>query len=147
MFKTYFSAILFFGLIVMSCHVSIPSHDMTIINNTADSVYFEISEYKSVKDGIRNMAFEKVTDSRTNITKDTLMGWVLKPLDTIHPGKLDTTWKQFAAKKGGLTFLFYKRNIEKMPPQQFLTQKDIFKRIDLTKRQLDSLQYVVKLNN
>jgi hypothetical protein len=147
MVKRSQSSILLAFLLAVSCHVALPHHDITITNHSKDSVYFEIQEYNLGGNNIRNMAFEKVTDLKTNITKDTLMGWILKPGDTIHPGKLDTTWMQFAAEKNGLTILFYKRNIEKLPPEQILTNKDIFRRVDFTTKQLDSLKYVIELNN
>jgi len=140
-------SILFPLLLVTSCHVAKPNHDITIINSTTDSLYFEVLGYNSIKDGIRNLAFGKVTDLKTNITKDTLMGWILKPRDTIHPMKLDTSWKQFAIKNHGLTLLFYKRNIEKLPPEKPLKKKDIFREVKLTTNQLDSLKYIIELNN
>lgn len=128
-----------------SCHMSIPLGGITIINSTTDSLYFEISGYKSVISGVKNRAFAEVTDLTTNTKKDTLMGWILNPNDTIRPTKLDTSYKQLAAVTNGLTILFFKRTIEKLPPDQLLTEKYIFRRVDVTPKQLDSLKYIIEI--
>src|SRR5471030_592130 len=121
------------SITTFSClHMAIPLGGITIINSTKDSLYWEIYGYKSVGKGVRNMAFTKVTDMKTNATKDTIMGWLLKPNDTIRPHKLDTSYKQFAIKKNGLTILFFKKTVEKLPPNRRLTAKDIFRRVDVT---------------
>jgi hypothetical protein len=92
------------------------------------------------------MAFEQITDLTTNKTIDTIPGDTFNPNDTLHPSRMNKSWKKFAAEKGGVTILFYKKDIEKLPPKSPLTVKNIFKRIDLTTKQLDSLKYRIVLN-
>ena len=92
------------------------------------------------------MAFEKVTDLKTNKTIDSIPGYTLNPGDSLRPSMMNKTWKKFADEKGGLSILFYKKNIERLPPKLPLTAKNIFRRIDLTAKQLDSLKYRVILN-
>jgi len=125
--------------------MAIPLGGITIINSTKDSLYWEIYGYKSVSKGVSNMAFTKVTNMKTNITKDTIMGWLLKPNDTIRPQKLDTSYKQFALQKNGLTILFFKKTIEKLSPSRRLAEKDIFRRVDVTPKQFDSLKYIIEI--
>jgi hypothetical protein len=92
------------------------------------------------------MAFERMTDMKTNKTIDTIMGYTFNPGDMVHPSKMDTSWKTFAGEKGGITILFYKKEIEKLPARVLLSTKDIYKKIDLTRKQLDSLKYKIVLN-
>jgi len=123
-----------------------PNSDITIINNTSDTLYYDIDGYKLNAESVRNMAYEHVTNEMTDKTIDTIPGYTFNPHDTVHPGKLDTSWKTFATEKGGVTILFYKKDIERLPANQLLTVKNIYKRIDLTKHQLDSLKYRIVLN-
>ncbi len=129
-----------------SCHMSIPQDDITIINNTKDTLYYYIDVYRFRAANIRNMAYERVTDEMTNRTIDSIPGYTFNPHDIIHPGKLDTTWKQFASEKGGIAVLFYRKDIEKASAKLPLTAKDVYKRIDLTAWELDSLKYKIVLN-
>lgn len=132
-------------MIISSCHVSMPHDDIMIINKTPDTLYYAIGGYKFRDKNIRNMAYERVTDEMTNRTFDSIPGYTFNPNDAARPGKLDTTWKKFAEEKGGVTVLFYKKDIEKLPPNRPLTTDEIYKRIDLTKKQLDSLGYKIVL--
>jgi hypothetical protein len=132
-------------LLAASCHMDMPHNDCIIFNYTKDSLYYDIEGYGLVKDSIPNMAYERVTDLTTNKTIDTIPGYTLNPGVSSRPTIMNKTWKKFAAEKGGLTILFYKRNIERLPPKSPLTAKNIFRRIDLTTKQLDSLKYVIVL--
>jgi len=132
-------------LLAASCHMDMPHNDCIIFNYTKDSLYYDIEGYGLVKDSIPNMAYERVTDLTTNKTIDTIPGYTLNPGVSSRPTIMNKTWKKFAAEKGGLKILFYKRNIERLPPKSPLTAKNIFRRIDLTTKQLDSLKYVIVL--
>jgi hypothetical protein len=126
--------------------MNMPHNDCFIFNHTKDSLYYDIEGYHLVKDSIRNMAYEQFTDLATNKTTDTIPGYTFNPGDTLRPSIVNKTWKKFAAEEGGLTILFYKKNIERLPPKSPLTAKNIFRRIDLTAKQLDSLKYKIVLN-
>lgn len=123
-----------------------PHNDCIIYNYTKDSLYYDVEGYGLVNGSIRNMAYERVTNLATNKTIDSIPGYTLNPGETTRPSIMNKTWKKFANEKGGLTILFFKRNIERVPPKLPLTAKNIFRRIDLTAKQLDSLKYKVVLN-
>jgi hypothetical protein len=69
------------------------------------------------------------------------------PHDTLHPSVMNSSWKRRASRDAGLTVIFYKREIEHLPKAKPLAAKDIFRRIDLTPKQLDSLKYKVELKS
>ena len=132
-------------MFLLSCHVAMPHNDIMIINNTQDTLYYEIGAYKFPRKNIRNMAYEHIIDETPNRSFDSIPGYTFNPRDISRPGKLDTTWKKFAEQKGGVTVLFYKKDIEKLSPNKPLTPDKIYRRIDLTIKQLDSLKYTIIL--
>ena len=62
-----------------------PNHDCIIFNHTKDSLYYDIEGYRLVKDSIRNIAYEQVTNLATNKTIDTIPGYTFNPGDTLRP--------------------------------------------------------------
>jgi hypothetical protein len=58
------------------------------------------------------MAFEQVTDLTTNKTTYEMPGYSLKPDETTHPSRMNSTWKQFATKNNGVA-VFYSSGLSK----------------------------------
>ena len=120
------------------------------MNNTNDSLYFYIHQYKKEHNYTYNIAYASVDSSDTNNPDPNISYNInpckLLPHDSVNPPILNSTWKAFASKQNGLTILFYKRSIEKLPVKAPLSAGDIFKRIDLMAKQLDSLKYRIELN-
>jgi hypothetical protein len=125
------------------------SHDITIINRTSDSLYFRIHWYKSENDYRYNFAYDSVAAHDAAINRYdiayNMSSYKLLPNGTIQPGKTSSSWKKEAKIKGGLTLLFYKRDIQHLPQDTLLSYKNIYKRLDLTTKQLDSLNYSIEL--
>lgn len=141
-------ALLFFLLFaISSCHEDMPNHDLTLINKTRDSFYYYINAFNSVKDSIDNMAYERVTDLSTNKTTYEITGYTLKPEEIGHPSRMNSSWKNFAIKNKGITILLFEKGIEKLPHDKPLTKENIFRRIDLTAKQLDSCKYIITLKD
>jgi hypothetical protein len=143
------AAILLYSTMFSSCGQS--DNNITIINNTKDSLYYYIHQYKKENNFTGNIAYESVDTTDTKNKPDFTISYKINPCklfphDTLHPTIMNTTWAAYASKQNGLTILFYKRDIEKFPANQKLTAKDIFKWIDLTAKQLDGLKYRVVLN-
>ena len=138
-------AVLFFVAFCTSCYVWIPQTDMHIINRTKDSLYYRVFAYNRVDDS-SNMAYEKVTDEMTNKTTYIVPGYTIAPDDTATPSNnTKYNWKHYVHENNGLTILLYKRNIEKLPHNKPLTNKNIFRRMDFTAKQLDSLKYRIEI--
>lgn len=127
--------------------------DLKLINNSSDSLYFYIHPYKNENSYTYNIAYNVFDTGTINHIKYKYVidfsnnDYAILPFDTLRPQIFQTTWKGFAESEGGLTLLFYKKKtLESISYEQPLTKKLIFKRIDLTNIQLDSLNYMIILN-
>jgi hypothetical protein len=134
-----------------SCIYDPGNSDITIINSTTDSLYYYVHDYKSENEYTYNFAYDSIaaydTAKRRYDIAYNINGNQLLPHDTIHPSINASSWKIKAVDKGGLTFLFYRRDIQQLSENKPLTYKNIYKRIDLTTTQLDSLKYKIELEN
>jgi hypothetical protein len=146
-------AILFNVIICFSSCIWDPArptnNDITIINSLPDSLYYFVHGYKLEEANTYNIAFDSIAAQEKsvyqyNIAYNISQNKIL-PHDTIHPSVMSSSWKIWAKEYGGLTILFYNRDIQKLPENRKLRKSDIFQRIDLTTKQLDSLKYVILL--
>ena len=142
--------ILFTGVVLLSsCCLDICGNtDIMIVNGTADSLYFYVHSYKSESDYTYNFAYDSTAARKINANEYNIAYNInnqkILPNDTVHPFT-PGSWKAQATKDGGLTVLFYKRNIQRLAKNAPLSDSDIFRRIDLTTRQLDSFKYTIVL--
>ncbi len=88
----HLKSIIFFVLLwpFTSCHVGMPHEDISIVNCTRDSLYYEFFPYKAVKFPMRNPAFEKFTDLKTNKVGYDLLSPDLLPDSIDHGFLIDT---------------------------------------------------------
>jgi len=128
-------------------------NDLKVINNSNDSLYFYVHPYKDFS-YTYNIAYNVFDVGKNNVIEYKYVIDYLNnenaflPSDTAKPGAFQTTWKGFAREYGGLSIVFYKRKtIESLSHDTPLDSKYFYKRIDLTEKQLDSLNYIVKYNN
>jgi len=141
------------GIVIFSllCIYLPRNNDITIINSTTDSLYYNVLDYKSENEYTYNFAYDSIaandTAKRRYDIAYNINGNQLLPHDTIHSSINASSWKNKAADKGGLTFLFYRRDIQLLPESTPLRYKNIYRRIDLTVGQLDSLKYKIELKN
>lgn len=132
-----------------SCIYDPGNDDITIINHTPDSLYCYVHGYKRLNDYNYNFSFDS-TAASTNRKYDYDVAYNINirkilPNDTIHPSINAHSWKDVALVDSGLTIAFYKRDIQKLPENTPLSPSNIFRRIDLTPKQLDSLKYMIIL--
>lgn len=139
------------SVFLMSCIYDPPRkeyNDITIINHTSDSLYYFIHGYRSESDHTHNFAYDSIAahDTATNryAIAYNINEQKILPYETLRPTTLHS-WKAKANEAGGLTVLFYKRNIQRFAENAHLSDTDIFRRIDLTIEQLDSLKYTIVL--
>jgi len=125
-------------------------HDLILINSTKDSLYYYVHPYKNEKSYTYNIAYTSVDTGRNgNIEFKEMIDFsqnsnALKPLDSVRPSMFQRTWRVFSELEGGLTILLYKvKTLESKSKNTPLISDDIFKRIDLTNHQLDSLKFKV----
>ena len=135
--------------LLSSCFLDICGNtDITIVNRTRDSLYFYVHSYKSESDYTYNFAYDSTAAHNTNANEYNIAYNInnqkILPKDTVHPFT-PSSWKAQATKDGGLTVLFYKRNIQHLAEKVPLSDTDIFRRVDLTTKQLDSLKYTIVL--
>lgn len=128
-----------------SCAYDPGNNDMSIINNTPDSLYYYVHPYNS-GEYKWNIAYLPTANDFNKYEIDYNSNYHRLPAhDTIHPTINARSWKDWAEAYGGLTLRFYKRDIEQKPVNERLDDADVFKRIDLTLEQLDSLHYIINL--
>ena len=128
-------------------------HDLLIINGTNDSLYFYVHPYKNEKSYTYNIAFTPIDTGRNGkiefkyVIDFSQNSNALKPLDSARPSMFQRTWRTFSTHEGGLTILLYKpQTLESLSIDTPLDSNVIFKRIDLTNHQLDSIKYKIVIN-
>jgi hypothetical protein len=129
----------------------IPTYkDITVINNTRDSLYYHIHPYNSVVNYSSNFAFDSLAShDKTpeqykvayNINK-----YKIASKDTLKPQITREPWKELAKKYGGLTLIFYKREIQQLPKNVPPYEHNIYRTLNFNPKQLDSLNYIIELN-
>ncbi len=142
--------ILILSIFLLSCGDRF-YNDLEIINKSNDSLYYYVHPYKD-SSYTYNIAYNVFDVGTNNVIKYKYVidfsnnENAILPSDTVKPEVFQITWKGFAREYGGLSILFYKRKtLESLDHETPLSSKHIYKRIDLTERQLDSLNYIVKL--
>ncbi len=137
------------SVLLVSCDQMV--YDLSIVNNTKDSLYFYVHPYRNDSSYTWNFAYipldykNKKWTYEISFAKNLNESAVL-PNDSARPGLFNRTWKNFATQYNGLTVLFYKKQtLETLEVNLPLTENQIYKRIDLTLDSLEHLNYTVTL--
>ena len=108
------------------------NNDITIINHLPDSLYYYVHDYQTENDYTYNFAYDSIAARDTSANQRRIAYNIndqkILPNDTLHPTTFDS-WKARATKAGGLTVLFYKRNIQHLAKDVPLSASDVFLKV------------------